>query len=178
MSFKDIVVHNDQKELATKVFQKQERLGCTAFLQGYMTMDWAIIQIVHDGVEDIMDYQTTWMSKVVKAIWNHSLTMWRERCNYIHGPTQSLKGSKRRQELLSLIDVELERTKMFGDFEIRQLRRNLGKSKGTANTAALEVWLGMIRNVKESAIMLKRETILTTTRMQSITRFLCRPAPA
>ena len=139
MSFKDIVVNNDQKELATKVFQKQERLGSTAFLQGYMTMDWAIIQVVYDGVDDIMDYQITWMSKVVKAIWKYSLTMWRERCNHIHGPTQSLKGSKSRQELLSLIDVELERTKLFGDFDIRKLRKNLMKSKGTANTAALEL---------------------------------------
>ena len=68
-----------------------------------------------------------------------SLTMWRDRCNYIHGPTQSLKGSKRHQELLSLIDVELERTKLFGDFDIRKLRKNLMKSKGTANTAALEL---------------------------------------
>ena len=178
LTFNDIVVHDDQKALAAKVFQRQERLGCTAFIQGYMTMDWAIMQNVYNGMSDIMDQQTTWMSKVIKAIWQYSLTMWKERCTYIHGPSSSTKGSKRRQELLSLIDIELERTKLFGDHEIRQLRKNLSKSKGTAQTAALEVWLDMIRKVKESTIMLKRETRLTTTRMQSITRFLCRPAPA
>ena len=104
--------------------------------------------------------------------------MWRERCNHVHGPTKTKVGPKRRRELLTLIDEELERTKMFGDFEIHQLRRNLLKSKNTATTAALEVWLDMTRKVKESTIMLKRETRLATTRMQSITRFVCRPAPA
>ena len=87
-------------------------------------------------------------------------------------------GSKRRRELMQLIDKKIERTHYFGDYEIRQLRRNILKSKGNANTASLETWLSMIRKVKESTIMLKRETRLTTARMQSITRFLCRTAPA
>ena len=178
LSFNDVVVAKDQKDLASVVFKKQERLGCTAFLQGYLTVDWTLLQNMHDGATDIMDYQTNWLSRVVKAIWQYSLTMWRERCNHVHGPTNTKVGSKRPRELLSLIDEELERTKMFGDFEIRQLGRNLLKSKNTATTAALEVWLDMIRKVKESTIMLKREIRLTTTRMQSITRFLCRSAPA
>ena len=104
--------------------------------------------------------------------------MWKARCEDVHGETDGKKGSKRRSELLELLDKEMERTHYFGDFEIRQLRKNIAKSKGNANTASLETWLSMIRNVKESVIMLKRETRLTTTRMQSITKFLCRAAPA
>ena len=104
--------------------------------------------------------------------------MWKSRCDNIHGPEKGTNGSKKRRELLALIEEELERTKLFGDFEIRQLRKNVMKSRQTATTQALEIWLEMIRKVKESKIMRKRENQINTTRMQSITRLLCRSAHA
>ena len=177
--FRDIIVPENQKELATKVFRNQERLGSMALLQGFLSTDWSVMQNVYNGTKDILDYQTDWMAKVIRALWTYSLTMWKDRCSYIHGPDTHVKGSKRRRELLNLIEKELDRTKLFGDHEICQLRKkNNMKGTSTATTSALEIWLGMIRDVKESSIMRKRETRITTTRMQSITRFLCRPAPA
>lgn len=43
LTFKDSIVPNEEKELAAKVFHKQDRLGVTALLQGYVSKDWAII---------------------------------------------------------------------------------------------------------------------------------------
>ena len=178
LMFTDIIVSSDQKKLAVKVFQNQEKLGPTALVQGYLSKDWAVLQNVYDGEKDITDVQTDWMTRITKHIWAYSISMWKACREQVHGPGENKTGSKRRKELIKLIDEELERTRYFGDFEIRQLRRNMTKSKGNANTAVLETWLGMIRNMKESVVMLKRETRLTKTRMQSITRFLCRRAPA
>ena len=147
-------------------------------MQGYLSKDWAIIQNVYNGSDDILDEQVGCMEKIVKSIWKYSISMWKARCEDIHGVMDGKTGSKRRRELMQLIDKEIKITHYFGDYEIRQLRRNIIKSKGNANTASLETWLSMIRKVKESTIMLKRETRLTTARMQLITRFLCRAAPA
>ena len=124
-------------------------------MQGYMTQDWLVLQNVHNGTKDISDQQTNWMTKVIKSVWTYSREMWKARCDNIHGKEKNATGSKRRKELLTLIEAELERTKMFGDFEARQLRRNLVKSRQTANTQAPEIWLEMIRNVEESKIMRK-----------------------
>ena len=166
------------KELAVKVFRKQEKLGYTAFMQGYMSQAWSVLQNVYDDAKDITDLQTDWMAKVIRSVWRYSREMWKARCDNIYGCGKNMTSSKRRKELLTLIEAELERTKLFGDFEIRQLRQNVIKSRQTANTQSLEIWLEMIRDVKESKIMRKRENQITSTRMQSITRFLCRPAPA
>ena len=53
LSFKDILVSDDKKELAAKVFRKQEKLGYTAFLQGYMSQGWSVLQNVYNGSCDI-----------------------------------------------------------------------------------------------------------------------------
>ena len=114
------------------------------------------------------------MVKVIRAIWKYSTQMWKARCNKIHnaGPD---KQSVSRKETINLIQQELERTKYFGDFEIRQLQSNIKKSMGNSPTTALQTWLQMIRAVKESKLMLEKDTLITKTRMQSIKRFLCRP---
>ena len=68
-----------------------------------------------------------------------------------------------------MLDLELERTKYFGDFEARQLRANIKRSMNNAQTISLQLWLDTIRNIKESEIILRRENQIRSTRMQSIT---------
>lgn len=65
--FKGIMVSNDEKELATKVFRKKEQLGYTAFMQGYMLQDWSVLQKVYNGSSDTMDLQIDCMTRVMKA---------------------------------------------------------------------------------------------------------------
>ena len=83
-----------------------------------------------------------------------------------------------RRELTRLLQIELDRTAKFGEFETRQLRKNIKKTIGNAQTEALSTWLTMIREVKESNILLRRENRIRETRMQSITRFLNRATDA
>ena len=90
------------------------------------------------------------------------------------GKTKSIK----RRELLTSLQNELERFKFFGDYEIRQIRRNIKRSMNNGQTDSLQLWLDTIRTVKESEIMLRRETQIHRTRMQSITTYLLRPAHA
>ena len=54
----------------------------------------------------------------------------------------------------------------------------LKRSMNNAQTDSLQLWLDMIRTVKESEIMLRRENQTNRTCMQSITTFLLRPEHA
>lgn len=77
---------------------------------------------MYNGCEDILDEQTDWMARVIKSIWKYSTSMWKARCDDVHGVVDAKSGSKRRKELMQLIKMELDRTKYFGEYEIRQLR--------------------------------------------------------
>ena len=96
----------------------------------------------------------------------------------IHGVNEGKTKSIKRRELLTSLQNELERFKFFGDYEIRQIRRNIKRSMNNGQTDSLQLWLDTIRTVKESEIMLRRETQIHRTRMQSITTYLLRPAHA
>ena len=169
---------DDTKLLAQKVFHNQDRLGNTALLQGFLTLDWSLLQNTYDGFKDVMDPRIDWATKVVKHIWMYSTTMWKLRCEDLHGISGTKKESAKQKDLLNLLEIELERTRYFGDFEARQLRANIQRSMNNAQTVSLQLWLDTIRNIKESEIMLRRENQIRSTRMQSITRFLTRTADA
>ena len=178
LSFKDIIVDDDTKILAQKVFHNQDRLGNTALLQGFLSLDWSLLQNTYDGLQDVMNPRIDWAAKVVKHIWVYSTTMWKMRCEDLHGTSGKKTESAKRKDLLTLLELELERTRYFGDFEARQLRANIKRSMNNAQTVSLQLWLDTIRNIKESEIMLRRENQIRPTRMQSITRFLSRTADA
>ena len=178
LMFKDIIVDDDTKVLARQVFRNQDKLGNTSILQGYISKDWSIVQNVYNGSKDITDVDVDWASKIIKHIWKYSLTLWKERCQEIHGTDGNKTKSLKRKELITLLQSELERTRFYGDFEIWQLRVNIKKSLHNAQVTSLQQFLDTIRAVKESEIMLRRENQIRSTRSQLITRILLRPAQA
>ena len=178
LSFRDVMVSSENKQLAQNVFFQQEQLGHTAFMQGILSRDWVLLQNVYDNKADVLDYQIDWTAKIIRAIWKYSITMWRDRCGEIHGNDGNKSKSIHRKETIRLLEKELERTENFGEFETMQLRRNIRKSMGNAQTESLQTWLEMIRNVKESKILRRRVGRIPKTRMQSITRFMSRTADA
>ena len=156
------------------MFSQQASLGHTAFMQGFLSRDWVLLQNVYDNKSDVLDVQIDWTAKLIRAIWTYSIAMWKDRCDEIHGKDGEKNKSIHMNEILSLLEKELERTRSFGEFETIQLRRNIRKSMGNAQTRSLQTWLEMIRKVKESKILRKRVGQIPKTRMQTITRFLSR----
>ena len=136
--FKDIIVEDDTKDLARKVFRNQDKLGNTSILQGYISKDWSILQNVYNGSTDITDVNMDWASKIIKHIWKYSLTLCKERCQEIHGTDGNKTKSLKRKDLITLLQSELDRTRFYGDFEIRQLRVNIKKSLHNAQVNSLQ----------------------------------------
>ena len=120
------------------------------------------------------DDKTDWLVQVVKALRKYSTYMWKSRCDKIHQVDDKNSTSINRRDLMKSIRNELVRTRYFGDYEVRQLRRNIEKSINNSPVPALQTWLQMIRDVKRSKIMLKKDTLIKRTRMQSIKKFLTR----
>ena len=107
--------------------------------------------------------------KVIKAIWSFSCTIWKARCDHIHGTFERKTASARRKELLGLIRNEIERTESHADHTTRQLRKNVKKSMGNTNTDALVIWLD-----KGETFFRKKIDSIRKTRAQPITNFFRR----
>lgn len=54
----DVIVSDDNKLLTRQVFQQQERLGLAVFMQGLLSQDWVLLQIVYNQSKDVLDFQT------------------------------------------------------------------------------------------------------------------------
>ena len=173
-AFNDLVVKEEIKEIARNVIIQQNKIGKTSMLQGYLVKDWVLLQNVYLKCDDVWDEKTDWLVQVVKALWKYSTYMWKSRCDKIHQVDDKNSTSINRRDLMKSIRNELVRTRYFGDYEVRQLRRNIEKSINNSPVPALQTWLQMIRDVKESKIMLKKDTLIKRTRMQSIKIFLTR----
>lgn len=78
-------------------------------------------------------------------------------CEDLHEPQGNKLNSAKRKKLLIMLQLELERTRCVGDYEICQMRMNIKKSMNNAQTASLQSWLDTIQNVKEREIMLRQE---------------------
>ena len=107
LMFKDIIVDNDTKNLARQVFKNQDKLGNTSIFQGYISKDWSILQNVYNRSKDITDANVDWASKVIKHIWKYSLTLWKERCQEIHGTDGNKMKLLKRKELITLLQSEI-----------------------------------------------------------------------
>ena len=167
---------NEMNDLVHATLEHQRKIGEKFFVQGFISSNWEIPQNLYLGKQDFNDNTTDWSTKVIRAIWKLSCSMWKARCDYIHGNKTGRSTCARRKEPVSLIQTELKRTEHHAEHTTRQLRCNMLKSLGNARIAALEIWLDMLRNVKGEIFLKKHTEGIQKTRAQPITIFFRRLA--
>ena len=161
-------------ELVSTALEHQYKMGEIFFLRGYLSSNWEVVQNCYLKRKDFNNALTDWSTQVIKAIWKFSSTLWKARCDWVHGKVNTKSKSARRRELVSLIRDELERTASHAEYTTRQLRVNVQRSLGNAKVAELEIWLDMLRNVKGEIFNLKQNENIRRTRAQPITNFFRR----
>ena len=138
----------EMNDLFHKTLAHQLEIEPAFFLRGFISTNWDVVQNVYLKQKDYNNKQTDWVVSVIKAIWEFSCTMWKSRCDFIHGNLEGKTKSARRKELLDQIRKELTRTEYHADHANQQLRKNVEKSMGNAKTDTLVIWLDMLCNVK------------------------------
>lgn len=165
---------DEMKTLARDTIKQQLDIGIKAFLQGYISRNWAVLQNIYLKYDDFNDDNVNWTRALVSSIWEYSTTIWSKRCEQVNGKLDSEIRLKNRREIIKTIEEHPKRTKYSPDYETQQLRRNIKTSMDNANITSLLIWLRMIRTVKETEIQDKNQERIRDLRAQSITRFLVR----
>ena len=47
LTFKDLIISDNTKELARRIFKKQQDIGHLSYLQGYIITDWVLLQKIY-----------------------------------------------------------------------------------------------------------------------------------
>ena len=163
-----------QHELGSAAMTYQRKMGLEFLLRGYFSSQWEVLQNIYLGAKDFNTPATNWSTRVIRALWKFSISMWTARNDFVHGREAGKKKSVRRKELLLQIEEELVRTSAHAEYSTKQLRHNVRKSMGNALVPALEVWLRMLRNVKGEVLQKKQYENIGRTRAQPITNFFAR----
>ena len=166
----------EMNDLVEQTLIHQLEISPTFFLRGFVSTNWDVVQNMYLKKKDFNDRQTDWADKIIKPIWEFSSALWKARCDLIHGNLEKKTKSARRKESIEKIRKELTRTEYHADHTKRQLRKNLEKSMGNAQTDALVIWLDMLRNVKGEIFFRKKIDSIQQTRAQPITNFFRRLA--
>jgi len=85
-------------QLAARAFSEQTRLGWKAFLRGHMSSYWkkALFFANTKPAESVVDYM---MTKLVKIVFQFSLSLWEFRNGILHGVTLIERRAKWRSLL-------------------------------------------------------------------------------
>ena len=171
---KNTIHTQEMFQLVNDILEHQREIGIKFFIQGFLSSNWEIAQNLYLKKNDYNDSLTDWSTRVIRAIWKFSVSIWKARCDFVHGKESGKTTSTLRKELITLIKIELERTKAHAEHSTKQLRKNVQKSIGNAQIAALEIWLSMLRNVKGEIFQRKTYEGIRQTRAQPITKFFRR----
>ena len=145
---RNVLATEEMKELTQKTMTLQLSMEITYLLKGYMFRQWAVIQYIYRKQKGFNDDNTCWMRSLIKAIWDYSASIWKKRCEQVHGHSEKSIRMRNRKEIIKTIQEHLRRTKYHPDHNVQQLRRNISRSIGNANITSLQTWLRMISDIK------------------------------
>ena len=71
----------------TTAFNSQKRIGWDQFMRGRISLDWKnVISLYYSERRPGNAFTPEqWMRTTIDAIWNFSMTLWRQRCASYHG---------------------------------------------------------------------------------------------
>ena len=110
---------NEMNDLVHATLAHQRKIGEKFFVQGFTSSNWEIPQNPYLGKQDFNDSTTDWSTKVIRAIWKFSCSLWKARCDYIHGNKTGRSACACKKELVSLIQTELKRTEQHAEHTTR-----------------------------------------------------------
>jgi hypothetical protein len=84
----------------TNAFQSQTRIGWDQFFRGRLTTEWrpAIATYYKERHPGHSFTPEQWMRTTINAIWNFTLTLWRQRCDSYHGNQGTHSLERKRKE--------------------------------------------------------------------------------
>jgi hypothetical protein len=84
-------------------FKSQSKIGWDQFFRGRITKDWKLaIQTFYNERQPGNSFTPDqWMRTTIDALWNFSLTLWRQRNAALHGPDSALTLERLRKEAVT-----------------------------------------------------------------------------
>ena len=60
-------------------------MGLEFLVRGYLSSKWEVAQNIHLRVKDFNTQARIWSTKIMKGLWNFSISLWQVRNDFVHG---------------------------------------------------------------------------------------------
>jgi len=158
-------------DLIRRAYDHQLLLGKNIFHLGYISYKWGIVFKAYSTNEKKGTHHISWASKVIKAIWNFSQRIWRQRCSWIHQKQSGIDESLYTEELKSTIKEYLKLPRNLLSKRERALHINVSRHLRVAYSTTLARWLRLLANERAETIRSKRKDRIAKGGLQPLTKF-------
>ena len=98
---------NQIKSLATKVYEKQRKIGPLLLAKGLIIYEWESLQNICERNTNTCASNIEWASKAIDTLWEFSKTIWDGRCKQVHNLNPSSNKSLKTTEILRILEQEI-----------------------------------------------------------------------
>jgi len=153
-----------------KVFWKQLKLGIGVFKRGILLKEWETQQNIFEKKKKIKTSRIEWSTKIVKAILEYSLTLWKARCQAVHA-TNDDSCTLTQQEAIQEIKRMMNLNPAELSSEEKHMHNNINRYITKARESTILRWLQLLRDAREAEIQRKRTLGRTRSRMRPLTDY-------
>ena len=122
-------------------------------------------------VSNLLEPNMNWTIKLIRALWNFSQTIWKQRCKHVHIKHEGLDESLCADELKSAIKSYLKLPREELSHDEKQLHLNVSRHIKKAYHTTLTRWLRLLAKEREKTIRMKRESRRKKKGQQPLERF-------
>ena len=116
-----------------------------------------LLQNTHEGEIDMEKKNLPWLAKFVRALWTYSLSIWTDRCQYIHTKQDTHQASLNHVELQTILRKYLHLPRNELSTDEKKLHLNVAQNLTFAHTTTLARWVDLLQSEREATIRRKRE---------------------
>ena len=140
-----------QIRIMRQIFTQQTSLGPHALSRGLLARNWTILQNLHKRVQDTQRKDIPWLSKVIRAVWTYSHSLWLDRCKHVHSTEANLNHT----ELQVIIRKYLQIDQKDLSADEKKIHLNVAQNMKFAHRKTLARWLELLRTECESTLRKK-----------------------
>jgi hypothetical protein len=87
--------------MVQEAFEEQTELGWGQALRGRLSMKWSTAMVMYyqevdEHRREAVPMGEKWMVNTIKALWEHSCSLWTSRNEFVHGKDEKSKREKQR----------------------------------------------------------------------------------
>jgi hypothetical protein len=137
-------------QMVQEAFDKQIEIGWGQALRGRLSMKWRTAMVryyqeVDEHCREAFQMGEKWMVNTIKALWEHSCSLWTSRNEFVHGKDEATKCMILKKKPEAAVDKAFEHNKDDVPANVRSLYAAGADNIKQQRVETIQHWLETVR---------------------------------